>query len=86
MLIKRSPFLIEKELPVLSLIAILDLSYSIIHNASLVFIHLVADVLSFQNFFKIWLLDGSTDQDHLRITLPSAFTQDSEGETNGNHQ
>ena len=47
---------------------------------SFVFIPVIADVLSFQNFFKTWLLDGSTDQEHLRITLPSAFTQDSEGE------
>lgn len=38
------------------------------------------DVLSFENFFKIWLLDSSTDQEHLRIILPSAFTQDSEGQ------
>ncbi|CAH3104454.1 unnamed protein product [Pocillopora meandrina] len=38
------------------------------------------DVLSFENFFKIWLLDSSTDQEHLRIILPSAFTQDSEGD------
>lgn len=47
---------------------------------SLVFIPVIADVFSFQNFFKTWLLDGSTDQEHLQITLPSAFTQDSEGE------
>ncbi|XP_022802610.1 meiosis 1 arrest protein-like [Stylophora pistillata] len=38
------------------------------------------DVLSFENFFKIWLLDRSTDQEHLRIILPGAFTQDSEGD------
>lgn len=38
------------------------------------------DVLSFENFFKIWLLDNSTDQEHLWIILPSAFTQDSEGQ------
>lgn len=38
------------------------------------------DFLSFENFFKIWLLDSSTDQEHLRIILSSAFTQDSEGQ------
>ncbi|KAJ7379177.1 male meiosis chromosome separation [Desmophyllum pertusum] len=43
------------------------------------------DVLSFQNFFKTWLLDGGTDQEHLRITLPSAFTQDSEGDHSQEH-
>ncbi|XP_078359773.1 meiosis 1 arrest protein-like isoform X2 [Oculina patagonica] len=43
------------------------------------------DILSFQNFFKTWLLDGGTDQEHLRITLPSAFTQDSEGDYSQDH-
>ena len=57
------------------------MSYTVTHSVSLVhFIPVVADVFSFQNFFKTWLLDGSTDQEHLRLTLPSAFTQDSEGE------
>lgn len=36
------------------------------------------DVLSFENFFKTWLIDGSTDQVHLRLTLPSAFTQETD--------
>lgn len=37
-----------------------------------------ADVLSFQNFFKTWLLDCGTDQEHLRLSLPGAFNQDNE--------
>lgn len=37
----------------------------------------LADILSFQNFFKTWLLDGGTDQERLRLIIPSAFTQDS---------
>lgn len=36
------------------------------------------DVLSFENFFKTWLIDGSTDQEHLRLILPSAFTQETD--------
>ncbi|XP_027045665.1 meiosis 1 arrest protein-like [Pocillopora damicornis] len=35
------------------------------------------DVLSFENFFKIWLLDSSTDQEHLRIILPNNVTETS---------
>ncbi|XP_074612698.1 meiosis 1 arrest protein-like [Acropora palmata] len=41
-------------------------------------ISLEKDVLSFENFFKTWLIDGSTDQEHLRLTLPSAFTQETD--------
>ena len=37
-----------------------------------------ADVLSFQNFFKTWLLDCGTDQEHLRLSLPGAFNQNNE--------
>ena len=37
-----------------------------------------ADVVSFQNFFKTWLLDCGTDQEHLRLSLPGAFNQDNE--------
>ncbi|XP_068708098.1 meiosis 1 arrest protein-like [Montipora foliosa] len=41
-------------------------------------ISLEKDVLSFQNFFKSWLIDGSTDQEHLQLTLPNAFAQDND--------
>ena len=41
--------------------------------------YVISDVLSFQNFFKTWLTDCGTDQEHIRIMLPSVFTPIGEG-------
>ncbi|CAH3043281.1 unnamed protein product, partial [Porites lobata] len=43
-------------------------------------VSLEKDVVSFQNFFKTWLLDCGTDQEHLRLSLPGAFNQDNESD------
>ncbi|CAH3019570.1 unnamed protein product, partial [Porites evermanni] len=43
-------------------------------------VSLEKDVLNFQNFFKTWLLDCGTDQEHLRLSLPGAFNQDKESD------
>ncbi|OWF49024.1 meiosis 1 arrest protein-like [Mizuhopecten yessoensis] len=37
-------------------------------------IHLDIDPLCLQNFFSSWLIDSSTDSEHLHIVLPPAFT------------
>ncbi|KXJ14015.1 Meiosis 1 arrest protein [Exaiptasia diaphana] len=42
-------------------------------------ITLQKDPISFQRFFKMWLLDCETDQEHIRIELPSPFPLGSQG-------
>ncbi|XP_033751890.1 meiosis 1 arrest protein-like [Pecten maximus] len=37
-------------------------------------VHLDTDPLCLQNFFSAWLIDSSTDSEHLHIVLPSVFT------------